>query len=267
MMDDFFARAFLAGIGVAIAAGPLGCFVVWRRMAYFGAALSHAALLGVVLGILLGIGPSIGIFAVCVAVALLLVTLEGQQLLARDTLLGIIAHGALAVGLVAVAFMQTLRIDLMGYLFGDILAVGMVDLALIAVMMFVCLGVLIYYWRPLLSATVLEELAAVEGIPVARMRLVLTLLLAVVIAVGMKVVGILLIVSMLIVPAAAARCFTSTPEQMAGAAGGVGIAAVAGGLLASLQWDVPAGPAVVVTAVAVFAVATLLSGVRFSRSR
>ena len=251
-MEDFFSRAILGGVGVAIAAGPLGCFVVWRRMAYFGAALAHSALLGVALGFLLNINVTVGILALCFLVAILLMLLEHQRALASDTLLGILAHCALAIGLISVTFMENLRIDLMGYLFGDVLAVGRNDLYLIYGLLAVTIAALALTWRNMLSVTVNEDLAAVEGIPVVRTRVSFVLLLASVIAVGMKIVGMLLVISLLIIPAATARRLSSTPEQMAVTAALLGTLSVVLGLFGSLQWDVPAGPAIVVVATLLF---------------
>ena len=169
-MDDFFTRALLGGIGVALAAGPVGCFIVWRRMVYFGAALAHSALLGVALGFLLGVDLTVGIVALCVLLAVLFVLLERQHLLPTDTLLGVLAHVTLAAGLVVVAFLTGLRVDLMGYLFGDILAVTDRDLAVILVLAIVTLTGMALMWRSLLSITVSEDLAAVEGVPVTTIR-------------------------------------------------------------------------------------------------
>jgi len=252
MIDDFFVRALLGGVGVVLSAGPLGCFVVWRRMAYFGTALSHSALLGVVLGFALGIDITVGIIAVCLAGALAVVGLEQRRMLASDTLMGILAHSALAVGIVAIAFMATLRVDLMGYLFGDVLAVSVADLYLIWGASAVIGAALVAIWRPLLAATVHEDLAAVEGVHVAAVRVLFMLLLALVIAVGMKLVGVLLIVSLLLLPAAAARRLSRTPERMAVGALLIGVAAVVLGLMASLRLDTPAGPSIVVMATAIF---------------
>ena len=250
--DTFLWRALAAGIGVALVAGPLGSFVVWRRMAYFGDTLAHSALLGVALGFLIGIDLQIGIVATCVALAVLLVGLQRQQALGTDTLLGILSHSALSIGLVAVAFMQGLRVDLMGYLFGDILAVGPVDLLWIYGGAVAALAILVAIWRPLLAMTVHEELARAEGVPVARVRLAFMLVMAVTVAIAMKVVGVLLITALLIIPAATARRFASTPEQMAVIAVLVGCLAVIGGLGASLFLDTPSGPSVVVCAAALF---------------
>lgn len=251
-MDDFILRALAAGFGIAALAGPMGSFVVWRRMAYFGDTLAHSALLGVALGFLLGVDPTLGVMGVCVALALALVALQQRRTLAADTLLGILSHSALSLGLVAVAFLETLRVDLIGYLFGDILSVTPADLLRIYGGGAVALGLLALLWRRLLAVTVDEDLARVEGMPVTALRLAFMLLIALVIAVAMKVVGILLITSLLIIPAAAARRFSRTPEQMAGLAVLIGMAAVAAGLLSSLRWDLPGGPSVVVAAFALF---------------
>ena len=129
-MTSWCARS-LGGIGVAAIAGLLGCFVVWRRMAYFGNALAHSALLGVGLGALLAVDLTAcdgRRSASCSPLSLVL--LELQRGLATDTILGILAHAALALGLIALSFMETLRVDLMAYLFGDVLAVTRRDLAL-----------------------------------------------------------------------------------------------------------------------------------------
>lgn len=256
-MDDFLLRALGGGIGVALAAGPLGSFVVWRRMAYFGDTLAHSALLGVALGVLLGINENIGVMVLCVLLAVLLVLLERQRALASDTLLGIFAHTALSLGLVALAFLETVRIDLVSYLFGDILAVNMTDLYWIWGGGALALLLLAWIWRPLLALTVHEELARVEGVPVTRVRLAFMVLIALVIAVAMKVVGVLLITSLMIIPAAAVRRFAHTPEMMAGLASLVGCVAVSLGLWASLRWDTPTGPSIVVAAAALFMVTTL----------
>ena len=258
MMEDFILRALAGGIGVALAAGPVGCFVVWRRMAYFGAALAHAVLLGVALGFLLEVEPTLAILVVCLLLAGCLTLLERQRLVPLDTLLGVLAHAVFAAGLIVIAFMERVRVDLLGYLFGDILSVSVVDLGFIFASAAVTVAVLAWQWRNLLAVTVNEELAAVEGVPVERVRILLVLLLAVVIAVGMKIVGMLLVLALVIIPAAAARRVAATPEQMAVAATAIGAAAVAAGLFGSMEWDLPAGPAIVVAATAAFLASLLV---------
>ncbi|MGD9861320.1 MAG: zinc ABC transporter permease subunit ZnuB [Marinobacterium sp.] len=251
-MADFLILALAGGIGIAALAGPLGAFVVWRRMAYFGDTLAHSALMGIALGFLFDINLNLAVVACCVLLAVLLVSLQRQHLVATDTLLGIMAHSALSLGLVAVALLDNVRIDLMEYLFGDLLAIAPADLGWIYGGGAVVLLLLWRLWNPLLAITINEELAQVEGVPVARVRLGLMLLIAVVIAVAMKLVGILLITSLLIIPAAAARRLANTPEQMALFASLLGMLAVVGGISTSWFWDTPAGPSVVVTALVEF---------------
>ncbi len=261
-MDDFLLRAFAAGVGVAMVAGVLGCFVVWRRMAYFGDTLAHAALLGVALGFLFGVDPGLGIVGVCLAVALLLVGLRRQRRLATDTVLGMLAHTTLAAGLVVLAVLRGARVDLFGYLFGDVLAVTARDLYWIYGGGTLVLAALVPLWRTLLLATLHEDLARAEGAPVRLAEVGLMLLMALVIAVALKIVGILLITSLMILPAATARRFARTPEQMAVLAAIVGAVAVAGGLAASFRWDTPSGPSIVLAAGALFLLAGVGAAVR-----
>ncbi|HRO10433.1 iron chelate uptake ABC transporter family permease subunit [Amaricoccus sp.] len=248
LLDDFLLRALLAGIGVALAAGPLGCFVVWRRMAYFGDATAHAALLGVTLALATSLPVVAGVAVMAIAMALT-VSLAAGRSYAADTLLGVASHGALAAGLVALSFMRGVRVDLMGYLFGDILAVTRADLAVIFGGGALIVVLLAWRWRPLLLATLNEDLAAAAGVDPRRERLVLTLALALLVAVALKVVGVLLVTAMLIVPAAAARGFARTPEAMAAGAAGLGTLAAVAGLAGSWRLDTPAGPSIVVAAV------------------
>ena len=251
-MDDFLIRAILAGCGVAIVTAPLGSFVVWRRMAYFGDTLAHSALLGVALGFLFDINLNLAIICVAVIIALLMLALQNRRLLASDTLLGILSHSTLSLGLVVIATQDELRVDLMGYLFGDILAVSTLDLFWVWGGGIIVLGLLVRIWRPLLALTVHEELAQVEGVAVNQIRLIFMLMIALVIAISMKIVGVLLITSMLIIPAAAARRFSQTPEQMTLIAAFIGLISVALGLSASWFWDSPAGPSIVVAASILF---------------
>jgi zinc transport system permease protein len=258
MFDEFIWRALLGGIGVALVAGPLGCFVVWRRMAYFGDALAHGALLGVALGFALELNLNLSTLLLFVGFSLALAGLQAQRGLATDTLLGILSHAALALGLVAISFLERLRVDLMGYLFGDILAVSRADLVWIYGGGIVIVAATVLLWSQLVSITVHEELARAEGLPVGALRLALMLLIALVIVVAMKIIGILLITALLIIPAASARAFARSPEQMAVLASALGSLAVLGGLGASLAWDTPSGPSVVVAAAALFVVTLAL---------
>lgn len=252
MFDDFFIRAMLAGVGVAVVAGPLGCFIVWRRLAYFGDTLSHAALLGVALAFLLEINFTVAVFLVSAVVSLALLFLQRKATVSSDSLLGLLAHSALALGLVVLAFLTWVRVDLMGFLFGDILAVSAMDILIIYLGGAAVLSVLVWIWTPLFAATVNWELAEAEGMKPDRANIVLMLLMATVIAIAMKIVGVLLITAMLIIPAATARRFAAGPEQMAVVAAIAGAAAVVGGLFGSLEWDTPSGPTIVVAALFLF---------------
>ncbi len=265
MTEAFFLRALAAALGVALVAAPLGCFVVWRRMAYFGATLAHSALLGIALGILMGVDPALGVAASAITIALIVTLFERQRLIGRDTLLGILAHAGLALGLVALSFTEGPRIDLMATLFGDVLAVSTTDLAWIGGGGVAVLAALAALWRPLLAVTLNEELARAEGVAVVAVQLGFMLTLAVTIAISMKVVGILLIVSLLIIPAATARTFARTPEQMALGAAAVGGLSAIGGLMASLTWDTPAGPSIVVVAALLFAVGLVVGALARGR--
>lgn len=251
-MIDFLLFSLLAGIAVALVAGPLGAFAVWRRMAYFGDTLAHSALLGVTFGLLLDINLNLAIALGCLLLALILVGLQHNRVLATDTLLGILSHSTLALGLVCVSIFSENRIDLLAYLFGDILAVTPGDVLGMWIISLAVLAALIWLWRPLLAITVHEELARVEGVAVAPVRTALMLLMALVIAIAMKVVGVLLITALLIIPAAASRRLTKTPEHMAATASALGMIAVISGLSASYWWDTPAGPAIVLSATLIF---------------
>lgn len=252
MLDDFFVRALVAGVGVSLIAGPLGCFIVWRRLSYFGDTLAHAALLGVALAFLLEVNITATVFLVSATVAVLLLLLQKKASLSSDALLGLLSHSALALGLVVLAFMGSVRFDLMGLLFGDILSVSKTDIATIYGGGAAVLLVLFVIWRRLFAGTVSLELAEAEGMRPGTANVIFMLLMATVIAIAMKIVGVLLITALLIVPAATARRFSSGPEQMAVLSALIGAVAVVGGLSGSLKWDTPSGPSIVVAALVLF---------------
>ncbi len=261
MLDDFLVRAALAGVGLALATGPLGAFVVWRRMAYFGDATAHAAILGVALALATSLPITLGTLAVALAMALTVAGLAARGW-AMDTVLGVLAHSALAFGLVAISFFPAVRNDLSSYLFGDILAVSRLDLALIWGGAALVLGLIAWRWQALLTATLNEDLAHASGLNPARERLVLVLALALTVAVALKIVGALLIAAMLIIPAAAARGLARSPEAMALVAVVLGAASSLAGLQLSLWQDTPAGPSIIVAAAAFFAASAVLGRLR-----
>jgi zinc transport system permease protein len=252
MMDiltsAFFTRALLAGLGVALVAGPVGCFIVWRRMAYFGETLAHAGLFGVGLGLLLGFSLTLGAVTTAIAVAVLLIVLKRQRQLAADTLLGILSHVALALGLITVGLKTGAAVDTMDLLFGDVLTVSRHDLWVIWAGAGLSLAVLAWLWRDLIAISVHEELARAEGVSVQRVELGFVLLIAAMTAISMKIVGLLLITALLVIPAAAARRLSATPERMAVISALLAGVAVALGLLLSAVAGSTSGPSIVLAA-------------------
>ncbi|KZZ50598.1 hypothetical protein A3759_16835, partial [Thalassolituus sp. HI0120] len=246
--DIWWLVPLLTGVLLATITGPLGSFVVWRRMAFFGDTLAHGALLGITLGVLTDINLTVALALSCVLLALLLMPLQNRSNLSSDTLLGIVSHSTLAIGLVALSLADGVRVDLMSYLFGDLLAVEISDLAWVSASVMVIGGLMALNWRGLLASTVSPELAEIDGYPVKRLNLLLVLMLAMVVALAMKIVGILLVSALLVVPAATARSFARTPQQMVLTAAASGISSVLLGIWASFQWDTPTGPSVVVAA-------------------
>jgi zinc transport system permease protein len=256
-LPDFFIRALMAGALISCLTGPLGCLLVWRRMAFFGDALAHAALLGVALALALSLPVFAGVLVLGVifALGLALLTLRGD--LGNDTLLGILSPSALALGLIALSLLPGVRVDLTGYLFGDILSLTQTQIWLIAGGTVGAVAVLALLWRALLQLTVAPDLAAVAGQPMRRLELAFLVLLALLVALGVQLVGVLLLTALLIIPAASARPFARTPEQMAVIAAGLGALSCITGLFASLYMDLPAGPTVVVAAFVIFTLARL----------
>lgn len=261
VLDDFMTRAFLAGIGLAIATAPLGCLVVWRRMAFFGDATAHAAILGVALALAIDMPIFVGALIVALVMAMLVSALSGRGY-ASDTLLGVMSHSALAFGLVAVSFMADIRVDLMGFLFGDILAVTRQDLLIIWLGGGMVSALVWWRWSAALTVTISPDLAQAAGINPGREALRLNLALALTVAIAIKVVGALLIAAMLVIPAAAARPLAGTPERMALVAGGLSIIATIGGLNLAFVFDAPAGPTIVSCLTAMFLTSSTLMTLR-----
>tara|TARA_B100000768_G_C11262913_1_gene369634 strand:- start:896 stop:1720 length:825 start_codon:yes stop_codon:yes gene_type:complete len=254
MFEDFLFRAFISGIGLAIIAGPLGCFIVWRRLSYFGDTLSHSALLGVVIGYALNFNMILSVFIISAIISLCLLFLQKRTILPNDALLGLLAHSVLAIGLVTLGLLSFIRIDLMGLLFGDILAVNFNDILIVWIGGAIVLFLLIMIWRPLFAGTVNLELAKAEGMKPELANAIFTLLIAAVIAISIKIVGILLITGLLIIPASASRNLSSTPIQMAVIASVIGVVSVIFGLYSSITWNTSTGPSILSMALVIFLV-------------
>ena len=252
MLDDFLIRALLAGIGIALVTGPLGCFVVWRRMSFFGDTLSHSALLGVLLSVAFNLNISLTIFAVSSLIALILLRLQKTTNLPNDALLGLLSHSALAVGMVVLGFLSFIRFDIMGLLFGDILSVNIYDLLAIWIGGAFILLVLCYIWKPLFASTVNYELAEAEGMNPEKVNAIFTILLAALIAISIKMVGLLLITGMLIIPTTMARNLSNNPKKMVILSIIGGLLSVFIGLYTSFEINTSSGPTIVVVALILF---------------
>lgn len=254
-MSELMIRALVAASGIGLLAGMLGCFVIWRRMSYMGDAMGHASLLGVVLGLMLGILPSYAVVVVAVVIGLVLSQLQKDKRLPFDALLGVVSTGGLALGLVLYGLLPTRQVDLYGYLFGDVLAVSTVQLGLIYAALVAQVALVSCNWRPLLRMIIHEEIARVEHVPVARLQLLMTILIAVTVALALQVVGMLLITAMLVVPPLAARTLSANPLHMVLGSMALGVAAAVGGVVLSYQHNLATGPCIVLVAVALFGLA------------
>ena len=252
MFDDFFIRALIAGIGIALVTGPLGCFIIWRRLSFFGDTLSHSALLGVTIAFFFELNIAFSVFLISSAIALILLKLQKTTKLPGDALLGLLAHSSLAVGLVVIGFLTTIRFDIMGLLFGDILAVNEIDLLIIWIGGALILLILKYIWKPLFASTVNHELAEAEGMNPDKVNAIFTVLLAAIIAISIKIVGLLLITGMLIMPAAMARNVSNNPNQMVKLSIVGGLLSVIIGLFSSLEINTPSGPSIITAALVLF---------------
>jgi zinc transport system permease protein len=265
VLEPFFVRAIVAGLALAVVAAPLGCFVIWQRMAYFGETVAQASLIGVALSLALRLDITLGVVVIAVVVAFLLLWFGRQQVVALDSVLGLLHHAALAIGVIAVSMLKGPPVDLLGFLFGDVFAVTTGDIAWIVVGGAGVLAAVAWLWQPLLRLAVHEDLAAAEGIDRRRVRAIFTILLAVTIAVAMKIVGVLLVMAFLVVPAVAARPLAGTPERMVLLTAVVAAAGVVLGLSLSATFDSPGGPSIVI--VMSLAAAASLTAAGFIRPR
>ena len=252
MLDDFLTRALLAGLATACLTGPIGCFIIWRRMSFFGDTLSHSALLGVGLGIYLSFNQTLSVFLVALGISASLQWMRRKSSLSSDTSLGILSHGALALGLLLLSALPPSQIDISSVFFGDILATSREDVYFMIGGLILGLIVMRLIWQPLLVATVNQDIATAEGVGLKFAEFTFTLLLTMVIAFSFKIVGVLLISALLVIPAAAARQIASAPEAAAIIASLMGCCAVTAGLASSLYADLPSGPAIVAIALILF---------------
>ena len=263
MLDDFFIRALLAGVGIALITGPLGCFVIWRRLSFFASTLAHSALLGVTMALVFELNIALSVFLISAVLAIFLLQLQTKTNLPNDALLGLLAHSSLAIGLVTIGFLTTIRFDVMGLLFGDILAVNQTDLLFIWVGGAFILIILKFIWKPLFASTINYDLAKAEGMNPDRYNALFTILMAAIIAISIKIVGLLLITGMLIIPAALARNISNNPKQMVIFSIIGGLLSVLIGLFSSLEFNTASGPSIITAALILFLI-TLIKTQKFS---
>ena len=264
----------IAPLVLAVIAGPVGCLIVWRRMAYFGDAIAHSALLGVAVGLFIGFAPNIGVALISAFFAVLLVYLQHRRKLSIDTLLGILAHGALALGLLLVFWSAVEtghgvhneaehKIDphqlLETYLLGSLENISMhqnISLIIGAIVIGVILKLI---WEPLILMTLNMDLARAEGVPTLRLQYIMMGIMTSLVVMGMQITGVLFISSLLIIPAAAARQISTTPEKMIIWAIIFAFSGVSIGYLASKLADLPPGPAIISTITTIFIISLLIS--------
>ncbi|VFP82035.1 zinc ABC transporter permease subunit ZnuB [Candidatus Erwinia haradaeae] len=256
-MIELLLPGWIAGVLIALIAGPLGSFIIWRRMSYFGDTLAHSSLLGVAFGLLLNINPFYTIITLTILLSLILVWLERYENLELNALLGIIAHSSLSLGLVLISLISNIRMDLVAYLFGDLLSVVPSDLCIIFFSVILVWILLVWHWRSLLALTISPDLAQIDGINIHRTKIILMLMTSLTIGIAMKFVGALIITSLLIIPSATARQFAKSPEHMVIIAVVVGILAITSGLTLSAYYNTPAGPSVVLSLALMFILSIL----------
>jgi len=252
MFEEFMIRALLSGTALSFVSGPIGCFILWKRLAYFGDSLAHSALLGVAMALFLQINAVFGVFIVAVGVSLLLIGLRSTRIFSSDAALGILSHSALALGLIAISLSNSGKVHLSSLLFGDILAVSWNDVWVSFGVAALILLLLVFQWRQLIAHTLSSEIASVERIGFWGSEVLFMVLCSGLVAIAMKITGVLLISALLILPAAIARIFARSPEAMASISALMGVASIIGGLLLSLKFDLPSGPSIIAAATIYF---------------
>ncbi|MBN9565551.1 MAG: metal ABC transporter permease [Alphaproteobacteria bacterium] len=247
LLNHFMTKAFFVGILISMLSGPMGCLVLWQRMSFLGDTLAHASLLGVSMATLCGIPLPVGLVVTTLAVGLAIHLTYHKKNLPLNTILAIVTQITLALGIIGISITRQ-QGYIANFLFGDLLALDQLDLMLIGIIVPLVLILIRIFWRPFIIIILNEEIAAAEGLPVRRLKLLYTLVFALSIAIISRTVGVLLVVSLLIIPAAAARLISKTPEAMAIQAVAVGMVAIIFGLLFSWKLDLPTTPMVTLSA-------------------
>ena len=247
-LDDFLVRSVIAGLIMVTIAAPMGCLMVWQRLAFLSDTLGHAAVMGVGLGLLLEVTPIFGVLAVALLIVFALNRVNSFNTALSETTLAIISNPGLAGGIILVGLLPAQSVNLEAILFGDLLATTTGDLIRLLVSTVLLLLVLQHYWQSFVAVSVSREIAQAEGIEVRKVQFLMYIMIALLVAVMMKVMGVLLIAAMLVIPTTSARLFSRSPEQMVAVSALYGLGALAGGISSSFQFDWQTGPAIVVSA-------------------
>lgn len=258
LLDDFLVRSIIAGLLMVSIAAPMGCLMVWQRLAFLSDTLGHAAVMGVGLGLLLQLPAMFGVLAVVILIVVSLSQVTSFNTALSETTLAIISHTGLAAGLILLGVLPANTVSLEAILFGDLLAVTLSDLGMILVTTIVLAGLLIKHWRSFVAVSVSREIAQAEGIEVRKVQLIMYMMIALLVAVMMKVMGVLLIAAMLVIPTSSARVLSSSPERMVMLSALFGCAALGGGILSSFQFDWQTGPAIVLSATTLLLITLLI---------
>jgi zinc transport system permease protein len=247
-LDDFLVRAVIAGLIMVAIAAPMGCLMVWQRLAFLSDTLGHAAVMGVGLGLLLQVQPIFGVLAVALLIVFSLSRVTSFNTALSEATLAIISHTGLAGGIILVGLMPAPAVNLEAILFGDLLATTVTDLAVLLTTTVLLLLLLLHHWRAFVAVSVSREMAQAEGIEVRKVQFLMYIMIALLVAVMMKVMGVLLIAAMLVIPTSSARLLSRSPEQMVLISALYGLFALAGGITGSFHFDWQTGPAIVVSA-------------------
>ena len=247
-LDDFLVRSVLAGLIMVAIAAPMGCLMVWQRLAFLSDTLGHAAVLGVGLGLLFQVEPIFGVLAVVLLIVFSLSQVNSFNNALSETTLAIISHTGLAGGIILLGTLPTQEVDIEAVLFGDLLAITIVDLQRLAFTTLVLFFILVRYWRDFVALSVSREIAQAEGVPVRKLQFLMYTMIALLVAVMMKAMGVLLIAAMLVIPTTTARLFSRSPEQMVMISALYGFGALVGGISSSFHFDWQTGPAIVLCA-------------------
>ncbi len=253
----FMQRALVAGILIAALCGLFSVFVVLKRLSFIGVGISHSAFGGVALGFLLGINPTITAILFAAATALLIGFVNRQGRLHEDTAIGIFFALSMALGILFIGLSRSYNVDLFGYLFGNILAITRGDVMLVLIVAPVIFAVILSLFKELLFLSFDEEVARVSGVAVSPIYYFFLLAMAVTIVIAIKLIGIVLVSALLVIPAAAARQFTTNYRGLALCSVGIGVVSTVAGLFLSCWLNLASGATIVLFAGVLFCVSLL----------